>query len=198
MTAPDVDDKQGGCRVSAETEHGPSGGGTGDAARPAGSPGRSPDGSPDGSVPSVGELVRGASEQMSALIRAEIELAKAELSATAKRAGVGAGFITAAGVIALLSLPFLFVTLAEVLVAVGLPRWSAYLIVWGLFMISAVALGLLGVRLVRRLRKPERTIETVKETARWARHPTAAPSTAAPSTESAAARPAGPTPPATT
>ena len=75
-------------------------------------------------------------------------------------------------VVALLSLPFLFVTLAEVLVAVGLPRWSAYLIVWGLFVLLTGLLALVGVSLVRRLRKPERTIETVKETARWVRHPT--------------------------
>jgi hypothetical protein len=122
--------------------------------------------------PSVGELVRVASEQISLLIRAEFELAKAELSATAKRAGMGAGFISVAGAILLLSLPFLFVAAAEVLVALGLPRWSAYLIVWGLFMISAALLALIGIRLVRRLRKPERTIEAVKETARWARHPT--------------------------
>jgi hypothetical protein len=122
--------------------------------------------------PSVGELVSAASEQMSALIRAEFELAKAELSATAKRAGVGVGFIGGAATTLLLSLPFLFVAAAEVLVAVGLPRWSAYLIVWGLFAVGAAGLGLLGVRLVRRLRKPERTIEAVKETARWARHPT--------------------------
>jgi hypothetical protein len=38
--------------------------------------------------------------------------------------------------------------------------------------IGAGLLGLLGIRLVRRLRAPERTIEAVKETARWARHPT--------------------------
>ena len=133
-------------------------------------------GTPDGrsapAEPSVGELVRDASAHVSMLVRAEIELAKAEVSATAKRAGVGAGFVVAAGVIALLSLPFLFVTLAEVLVAVGLPRWSAYLIVWGLFVVVAAILGLIGYRVVRKLRAPERTIETVKETARWARHPT--------------------------
>ncbi|MEN3356934.1 MAG: hypothetical protein V7637_916 [Mycobacteriales bacterium] len=149
--------------MTAETDHAAS------------DPATAPPG-PDG--PSVGELVRAASEQMSALIRAEFELAKAELSATAKRAGTGAGFVTAAAVTLLLSLPFLFVAVAEGLVALGLPRWSAYLIVWGLFVVGAVLLGLLGIRLVRRLRKPERTIEAVKETARWARHPTEPPGAA--------------------
>jgi hypothetical protein len=122
--------------------------------------------------PSVGELVRDASEQVSALVRAEIELARSELGATVKRGGIGAGLFAAAVVVALLSLPFLFVTLAEVLVAVGLPRWSSYLIVWGFFLLLAALFAFLGLRSVRRLRKPERTLETVRDTARWARHPT--------------------------
>jgi Putative Actinobacterial Holin-X, holin superfamily III len=122
--------------------------------------------------PSVGQLVRDASAQLSTLLRDEIELAKAELSATAKRAGVGAGFIAVAAVVVLLSLPFLFVALAEGLVAAGLPRWAAYLIVWGIFIIVAAVAALIGQRIVTRLRGPERTIETVKATASWARHPT--------------------------
>jgi len=120
---------------------------------------------------SVGELVQDASTQISALVRAEIELAKAELGETAKRGGIGAGLFVAAAAVALLSLPFLFVTLAEVLVALGLPRWSSYLIVWAMFMLVAALLGLLGRYALRRLRRPERTLETVRETARWARHP---------------------------
>jgi hypothetical protein len=121
---------------------------------------------------SIGELVQDASAQISTLIRAEIELAKAELAQTAKRGGIGAGLFAAAAVVVLLSLPFLFVTLAEVLVAVGLPRWSSYLIVWGFFLLLAAVLVLLGRRSLRALRKPERTLATVKDTARWARHPT--------------------------
>ena len=127
---------------------------------------------PHPAPPSVGELVRDASTQISTLVRAEIELAKAELGETVKRGGIGAGLFIAAAVVALLSLPFLFVTLAEVLVAVGLPRWSSYLIVWGIFVLLAALLALLGRQSMRRLRKPERTLETVKDTARWARHPT--------------------------
>jgi hypothetical protein len=121
---------------------------------------------------SIGQLVQDASAQISTLIRAEIELAKAELGQTVKRGGIGAGLFAAAAVVALLSLPFLFVTLAEVLVAVGLPRWSSYLIVWGVFVLLAGLLAFLGLRSIRRLRKPERTLATVKDTARWARHPT--------------------------
>ena len=127
--------------------------------------------SPD-QQPSVGELVRRASENVSTLVRAEIELARTELSTTVKRAGVGGGMLAAAGVILLFSVPFLFVVLAEVLVAVGLWRWLSYLIVWVLFLIIAAVLGFIGYRSLKKIQKPERTIETVKDTAAWAKHPT--------------------------
>jgi Putative Actinobacterial Holin-X, holin superfamily III len=126
-------------------------------------------------APSVGDLVQAASAQLSTLLRAEIELAKAEMSATVKRAAVGAGLLSAAAAVLLIALPFFLIFIAELLVdPVGLPRWSAYLIVWGAFLIIAGVLAMIGVRTMRRMRKPERTIETVKETARWARHPTEA------------------------
>jgi hypothetical protein len=123
---------------------------------------------------SVGELVRDASEQVSTLVRAEIELAKAELGATVKRGGIAAALFSIAAVVLLLSLPFAFVALAEGLVAAGLWRWLSYLVVMALFWLIAGLLALLGRRSLRRLRKPERTLETVKDTARWARHPTSA------------------------
>lgn len=130
--------------------------------------------SPD-QQPSVGELVRRASENVSTLVRAEIELAKTELSTTVKRAGVGGGMLAAAGVILLFSVPFLFVVIAEVLVAIGLPRWLSYLIVWVVFLLIAAVLALLGRRQLKKMSKPERTLKTAKDTASWARHPTTAP-----------------------
>lgn len=130
--------------------------------------------SPD-QQPSVGELVRRASEHVSTLVRAEIELAKTEVSGTVKRAGVGGGMLAAAGVILLFSVPFLFVVIAEVLVAIGLPRWLSYLIVWVVFLLIAAVLALLGRRQLKKMSKPERTLKTAKDTASWARHPTTAP-----------------------
>jgi uncharacterized membrane protein YqjE len=127
--------------------------------------------SPD-QEPSVGELVRRASENVSTLVRGEIELAKAELSTSVKRAGVGGGMLAAAAVLLLYSVPFLFVVIAEVLVAVGLPRWLSYLIVWVFFLLIAAVLALIGRRQLKKMRKPERTLKTAKDTAAWARHPT--------------------------
>jgi Putative Actinobacterial Holin-X, holin superfamily III len=122
--------------------------------------------------PSVGELVRRASENVSTLVRAEIELAKAELSTTVKRAGIGGGMLAAAGAILVFSVPFLFVVIAESLVALGLPRWLSYLIVWVLFLLVAAALAFAGRSQLRKIQKPERTIKTARDTATWARHPT--------------------------
>ena len=122
--------------------------------------------------PSVGELVRRASENVSVLVRSEIELAKAELSTTVKRAGIGGGLLIAAGAILLFSIPFLFVVFAELLHFFGLYRWLSYLIVWVLFLLVAGILALIGRSQLTKIHKPERTIKTAKDTATWARHPT--------------------------
>src|SRR5262249_56106547 len=74
----------------------------------------------DGHQPgeSLGDLVRDATEQMSTLFRAELELAKLELAATAKRAGMGGALFGAAAAVVGAALPFLFVSLAQGLVQI--------------------------------------------------------------------------------
>ena len=52
---------------------------------------------------SVGQLVSNATEQMSQLVRSEVELAKTELAESAKKGGIGAGLFGGAGTIALYS-----------------------------------------------------------------------------------------------
>ena len=109
------------------------------------------------------------------------------MSTTVKRAGVGGGMIAAAVAIVLFSVPFLFVVFAEGLVALGLPRWLSYLIVWVLFLLVAGALALIGRSQLRKIGPPERTMKTAKDTATWARHPT---SPTAPTRDPAPRRPA--------
>jgi Putative Actinobacterial Holin-X, holin superfamily III len=145
-----------------------------------------------GTEPSIGDLVRDASTQLSTLVRAEIELAKAEIATSAKRAGTGAGFFGAAAAILVFSFVFLFITLAEVLVEIGLARWLAYLIVWVFFLLLAGLCALLGRTFVRRIGKPQRTVETVQATARWARHPTRTAAEQAEADEAEKAQQAGP------
>lgn len=111
----------------------------------------------------MGALFSSASEHISTLIRSEVELAKAEITTSAKRGGIGAAMFGAAGVMLLFSVTFLFVALAEGLVALGLLRWLSYLIVWALFVVLAGLLVLIGVRLLKKVKAPERTIETLKD-----------------------------------
>jgi uncharacterized membrane protein YqjE len=113
--------------------------------------------------PSVGTLVKEASTHFSTLVRSEIELAKTEVKTEVKKGVAGSGMLAAAGVIVALSLPFLFVAIAELLVdPVGLPRWLSYLIIFVLFVLIAGALAFLGFRKVKKVRAPERTISSMK------------------------------------
>jgi uncharacterized membrane protein YqjE len=119
--------------------------------------------------PSLGQLVSQASEQLSTLVRSELELAKLELRSSVKNAGVGVGMFAAAGVVLVFSLTFGFFALAEGLAAAGLYRWVAFLVVFGFLLLLVGALVFLGVRKVKRIKAPERTINTSKETVAYLR-----------------------------
>ncbi|HEV7193769.1 MAG TPA: phage holin family protein [Jatrophihabitantaceae bacterium] len=114
--------------------------------------------------PTMGQLVADASESLSTLIRSEVELAKLELRASVKNAGVGIGFFGAAAVVLVFSLTFGFIALAEGLHAAGLWRWLAYLVVFAGQVCAVGLFAFLGVKKVKRVRAPERTIATSKDT----------------------------------
>ena len=111
----------------------------------------------------TGELVTRLSTQVSELVRGEIALAKAELTAKGKRAGIGAGMLGTAGVLALYGLGALVTTVIAAL-ALFLPVWAAALIVAVLIFIVAGILGLLGKNQLQRATPPvpENTVESVK------------------------------------
>jgi len=114
--------------------------------------------------PSVGQLVSDASTHLSTIIRGEIELAKLELRSSVKNAGAGIGFFVGAAVLALFSLVYGFQALAEGIAALGVYRWLAFLIVFLLQLLVAGLFGWFGFKKVKRVRAPERTIKTTKET----------------------------------
>lgn len=114
--------------------------------------------------PSVGQLVSEASAHLSTIVHSEIELAKLELRSSVKNAGTGAGSFAAAAVLLVFSLTFGLIALAEGIVAMGIWRWAAYLIVFGLLLAVIGLLVFVGVRKVKRVRAPERTIATSKDT----------------------------------
>jgi membrane protein implicated in regulation of membrane protease activity len=113
--------------------------------------------------PSVGTLVQSAMADMSTLIRSEVELAKAEIGRSAKKAGISIGLFAVAGVLLAFAGVYFFVSVAEFLTWLGLTRWLSYLIVTaGLVMVAVVA-GLIGRRMLKRVEKPERTLETLSD-----------------------------------
>jgi hypothetical protein len=126
--------------------------------------GEAPAGGRHAAEPSLGQLVSDASTHMSTLVRSEIELAKLELRSTVKNAGSGAGLFAGAGAVLAFSLTFGFIALAEGIAAAGIWRWAAFLIVFGLQLVVVGLFAWLGIRKVKRVHAPERTIKTTKET----------------------------------
>jgi len=114
--------------------------------------------------PSIGQLVSDASAHLSTLVHSEIELAKLELRSSVKNAGVGIGFFAGAVVLIVFSLVYGFQSLAEGIAAMGVYRWLAFLIVFLLQVAFAAVCGYLGYRKVKRVKAPERTMKTTRET----------------------------------
>jgi len=121
---------------------------------------------------SLGELVGDLTQDLSRLMRQELELAKAEIREEAAKAGKAAGMLGAAGFAGYMTAVLLSFALAFGLAyAVGL-GWATLIVavLWG---IAGAVLYTAGrSRLKTVSPKPERTIETLKEDAEWARHPT--------------------------
>ena len=113
--------------------------------------------------PSIGELVRDATTQVSTLVRAEVELARAEITRDVKKGLAGSAYFIIALVVLLYSTFFMFFFLAELL-DTWLSRWAAFLIVFLLMLLATALFAFLGYRKVRRIRGPRQTIESVKET----------------------------------
>ena len=103
---------------------------------------------------SVGKLIADATEDLSTLVRGEIELAKLELKQTAINAAAGSVMFVVAGTFAFLALIMLLIALAYGLVALGLWEWVAFLVVALLLIALGALLGYLGYRKVKKLGPP--------------------------------------------
>ncbi|MBW1600521.1 phage holin family protein [Streptomyces sp. JJ66] len=121
---------------------------------------------------SVGDLLSKVTEDVQRLVRQEVELAKAEVREEAGKAGKAAGMFGGAAFAGYMVLLFLSMTLMFVLWGAMDLRWAALILtgVWALIAAGLFALGRSKMRQVSP--KPEQTVETLKEDAQWARHPT--------------------------
>ncbi|MFF0216027.1 phage holin family protein [Streptomyces vinaceus] len=112
---------------------------------------------------SVGALVSRASQQMSELVREEMQLARAEMAQKGKRYGKGGGLFGAAGIIGFLTLQALVATGIAAL-ALVLPVWASALIVTAVLGVVAGATALAAKKQIARAGRPapEQTIDSVK------------------------------------
>ncbi|HEY4428354.1 MAG TPA: phage holin family protein [Solirubrobacteraceae bacterium] len=118
----------------------------------------------------VGNVVKQLSEDLSTLVRQELQLAQAEMREKGKRAGVGIGMFGAAGIAAFLALGSLTTCLVAAL-ATGMEVWLAALIVTVVYGAVAAVLALTGRDRVAEASPPvpEQTAETLKEDVQWAK-----------------------------
>jgi len=119
---------------------------------------------------STADLVKQLSEQTTSLVRKEIELAQAELTAKGKAAGEGAGLFGAAGVVALLALGTLTALILSLLDKAMDFSLAALLVT----LVYAAVAGFLALNGRTRIKRgmppaPEQTVETVKEDVQWAK-----------------------------
>jgi hypothetical protein len=118
----------------------------------------------------LGEVARNLTQDVSLLVRQEVQLAKAEMAEKGRVAAPGLGMIGGAGVAGLMAAGAS--TAAAILVlSIFLPEWSAALLVGLILAAAAYLLAKQGKERVEEAGTPvpEQTIETVKEDVEWAK-----------------------------
>ncbi len=116
----------------------------------------------------VADLLKQLSDQTATLVRQELDLAKAELTAKGRQAGIGAGMFGGAGLVALYAVGAL--TAAAILgLSTAVAGWLAALIVGAVYAAAAGALALTGKGKVQQATPPvpEQTVESMREDVQW-------------------------------
>ncbi|WP_223906864.1 phage holin family protein [Actinomyces capricornis] len=93
--------------------------------------------------PSLGELVIRIGDNIVALVRGELRLAKARGMRMAKTMGLGAGLLGAAAVLALYAFGLVLASIVQAL-SLALPAWAASLIVALVLLVIGAVLAYLG------------------------------------------------------
>lgn len=112
--------------------------------------------------PSTGELISQLTEQTSRLIRDELRLAQKEIQQSAKHAGIGAGLVGTAGLLAVIGLMTL-VAAAVAALALVLPVWAAAVLVAVVLFVAAAVAALLGKKQAQQVPPPTaESVDSVK------------------------------------
>jgi hypothetical protein len=118
----------------------------------------------------IPELMKDLSDQTTTLVRQEIELAKAEMTAKGKQVGIGAGAFGGAALVGLYAVGALTAALVLAL-STAVAGWLAALIVGVVYAAVAGVLALVGKNRTQAGTPPvpERAISSTKEDVEWAK-----------------------------
>lgn len=114
--------------------------------------------------PTIRELIGSATRDVSTIVSCQVELAKAELRDSARQAGSAFGLLAAAAVMGFLGFVFLLVTVAYVLVQLGLPNWAGFGIVTLMLLIVTGILAVVGKKHADRVKGPEHSVAQLEQT----------------------------------
>lgn len=115
-----------------------------------------------GADASIGELMGQLSAQTSRLVRDEMRLAQKELQQSVKHAGIGAGLISAAGLLAVLGL-MTVIAAGVAALALVLPVWAAAVVVAVVLFIAAGIAALFSRKQAAEVAPPPKaSVESVK------------------------------------
>ncbi len=135
----------------------------------------------------VGDIVKSITDDVLVLVRGEVELAKAELVPSAKKAGIGAGMLGAAGYLAINGLLLLFMAgalgIASLILkltqasapgtsAASVTGWVAlgFVIMAVILFIIAGILALLGRAALKKIKGPDQTVSEAKTSVESVKH----------------------------
>ncbi len=128
-----------------------------------GAAGSTPTGMPGPDKPaSMGKLIEQISEQAARLVRAEIALAKAELTEKAQKSGIGAGLLVMALLILVYAVGVLLLAAVYGLGTVW-PLWLSALAIGGFMLLVTIVLALVGVQLLKKATTPPESVQRVKD-----------------------------------
>ncbi len=107
---------------------------------------------------SIGQLISDATADLSALVKSELALARAELRSDATRAASGAGLFAVAAATGTGAALMLLFAAAYGLMALGFRAWLAFLMVAGALLFIAVCAALIGRARLKHTARGQRTV----------------------------------------
>jgi uncharacterized membrane protein YqjE len=118
---------------------------------------------------SVPEVLHDIVSNIQEIGRSEFRLAKSEIKEQVSKAAKPAATLAMGIVLAMYALGFMLLTIVYVLATV-ISAWLAALLVTAVVAVVALVLVTAGKDRLKRVKPPEKTIETLKENVEWAKN----------------------------